>query len=46
MRPYPTQTNLGAISLKILGGGKLAPKLEYFVLEQGFLNLNEMAPWS
>ena len=39
------QRYLGAVSLKLLGG-KLAPKLVYFVLRKELLNLSEMAPWS
>ena len=33
-----------AIALKLLGG-KLAPKLLFFVLKQELLNFSEMAPW-
>ena len=34
----------GTISLKHLGG-KIAPKLVYFVLKKELLNVSEMAPW-
>ena len=37
--------NQGAISLKLVGG-KLAPKLLYFVLKKELLNFSETAPAS
>ena len=37
--------NLGIISQKLLGG-KIAPKMVYFVLEKELLDFGKTAPWS
>ena len=43
LRLYWAGDNLGAVSLKLLGG-TLAPKLVYFVLKKELLNLSEWHP--